>query len=228
MAIRVLPLLDETAVAQIDFRYRLRAQTLKAVDDMVAGIFNALSSTGQLDSTYIFFMSDNGFENGEHRMPLGKATCYEESIRVPLAVRGPGIPPGGKIENMALNVDLAPTFAAIAGAAVPDFVDGRSLMGVLREGPVPLSEWRQAFIAETWDVAGNITKQAVRTKDCKYVRLNTGEIEFYNLLSDPYELQSLHDSVSRELLQKYSDWLGALSHCAGQSCKDIENLPPPQ
>lgn len=226
-SIRSLPLLSSELVSQIDKRFRLRLQTLLAVDELLAGIIDTLRATGQLDRTYIFFASDNGYHFGEHRIPEGKGTCYDEAVRVPLIVRGPVVPPGVTDDHLVLNIDLASTFAELAGTPIPEFVDGRSLSGFLRGYPIPEDKWRRAILSENW--GGMIHRSAVRTKDYKYVRrYDTGEIEFYDLINDPYELQSLHNTASPLLLQGYSDWLDQLNFCSGQSCRDIENLTPPR
>ena len=107
--------------------YRKRLQSMLAVDDMIGDLMGALHDSGELDNTYIVFTSDNGFHLGQHRLGAGKWTPYEEDIRVPLIVRGPGVPEGETLHHMVLNNDLAPTFADLAGAEPPSFVDGRSL-----------------------------------------------------------------------------------------------------
>ena len=81
-------------------------------------------------------------------MTAGKWTAYEEDIRVPLIVRGPGVPEGRKLEQLVLNNDLAPTFAELGGAEAPSFVDGRSVVPLLRDDPPSPDEWRQAFLVE--------------------------------------------------------------------------------
>ena len=113
---------------------------------MVASLVETLDADGVLDNTYIVFTSDNGYFLGEHRIPLGKQAPYDESIRVPLIVRGPGVAAGAVVDFIALNIDLAPTFAELAGASPPDFVDGRSLLPLL-DGDPP-AEWRHGFLVE--------------------------------------------------------------------------------
>ena len=94
----------------------------------------ALEDTGRLDNTYVIYTSDNGFHMGQHRLFIGKTTAYEEDIRVPMAIRGPGVPEGvSGSQPMVLNNDLAPTFAAIAGVEPPSFVDGRSFLRAARQ-----------------------------------------------------------------------------------------------
>jgi N-acetylglucosamine-6-sulfatase len=145
------------------------------------------------------FTSDNGYHLGEHRLQA-KATPYEEAIRVPLLVRGPGIPPGASRSKMVLNNDLAPTFASWAGIRPPSFVDGRSLRPLL--SATPPASWRRAFVVEHRRSAyeGSFARQvpdyyAVRTANHLYAEYVTGEEELYALSSDPYELQSRHRSA---------------------------------
>jgi N-acetylglucosamine-6-sulfatase len=129
--------------------HRKRLQSMLAVDDMVGELIKALHESGELDNTYIFFTSDNGFHMGQHRLGAGKWTAYEEDIRVPLIVRGPGVPEGRTLHHTVLTNDFAPTFAELAGARTPSFVDGRSLKPLLTDEPTPQKEWRQRFIIES-------------------------------------------------------------------------------
>src|SRR5215212_2312944 len=129
--------------------HRKRLQSMLAVDDMIGDLVKELHDSGELSNTYIFFTSDNGFHLGEHRLGAGKWTPYEEDIRVPLIVRGPGVPEGRTLQHMVLNNDIAPTFADLAGAKTPSFVDGRSLKPLLTDDPPPLRDWRKCFIIES-------------------------------------------------------------------------------
>ena len=122
------PLLNDPQIATIDQLYRKRLQSMLGVDDLVENVVNTLQQTGQLDNTYIVLSSDNGFHLGQHRLPPGKMTAFEEDIHVPLVVRGPGVPEGKKVDDLAMNIDLAPTFADLGGAKAPSFVNGRSLV----------------------------------------------------------------------------------------------------
>jgi N-acetylglucosamine-6-sulfatase len=150
--LRARPPLTPRQIEQIDALYRRRLQSLLAVQDLVAGLIDTLRATGQLANTYIFLSSDNGFHLGQHRLPSGKQTAYEEDIRVPLLVRGPGIAAGRVIDQLAGNVDLAPTFAELAGVQPPDFVDGRSLVPLLHGDTTAAASWRGAFLIEHGDV----------------------------------------------------------------------------
>lgn len=135
-------------IAELQEIRKKRLESMLAVEDMVRDLEAALEETGQLDNTYIFFTSDNGYHLGEHRLPAGKQSPYEEDIRVPLIVRGPGVPAGAVLDHLAGNVDLAPTFADLAGAPVPAFVDGRSLAPLLRPGAPDPPAWRGAYLIE--------------------------------------------------------------------------------
>ncbi len=147
--VQALPPLSADQTALLDDRYQRRLRSLLAVDEMVASLVETLSATGALDNTYILFMSDNGYHLGEHGIPVGKQSPYDESLRVPLIVRGPGVPAGVVEDAIALNIDLAPTFAELAGASPAAFVDGRSLVPLLH-GEAPAG-WRHGFLVEHYD-----------------------------------------------------------------------------
>ena len=147
--VQALPALNDEQIALLDDRYRRRLRSLLAVDEMVASLIETLDAAGALENTYIVFTSDNGYHLGEHGLPLGKQSPYDESLRVPLIVRGPGVPPGAVVDGIALNIDLAPTFTELAGASPADFVDGRSLVPLLDSDPP--AEWRHGFLVEHYD-----------------------------------------------------------------------------
>ena len=147
--LRNTPLMTPAIRARVDALYRHRIQSLQAVDAQVANLTATLQRNGQLDDTYIVFASDNGYHLGEHRLPAGKQTAYDEDVHVPFIVRGPGVPRDRTSNELVGNVDWAPTFADLAGVKPPDFVDGRSLVPLLRDGPTP-DHWRDAFLLEHW------------------------------------------------------------------------------
>ncbi|MBI3450811.1 MAG: sulfatase [Acidobacteria bacterium] len=145
---RTLPLLDTTEIAEIDDAWRKRLESMLGVEDMVASVIDALAAAGQLDNTYIFFTSDNGYHMGVHRLLPGKRTPYEEDIRVPMIVRGPGVPSGATLSHLVGNVDLAPTITELAGATAAEFVDGLSLARLLAADPPASSSFRDAYLLE--------------------------------------------------------------------------------
>jgi len=144
--IRKLAPLSDYWLYQNDLQYTNRRLSMQAIEDMVENIINILKITRQLDNTYIVFTSDNGYHQVQHHMNAGKDTGYEEDINVPLVIRGPGIAKGTVIKKLTANVDLAPTFADIAGVSPPNFVDGRSLKPIWN-GSQP-TVWRKALFLE--------------------------------------------------------------------------------
>jgi arylsulfatase A-like enzyme len=126
-------------ISKVASRYRKRLETLLAVDEAVAKIVNELGAKGILDNTYIFFTSDNGFMQGQHRLHQGKFVAYDPSAQVPLMVRGPGIPEGAHSSEMVTNVDLAATILDIANATPGITIDGRSYLP-FAENPATSSE----------------------------------------------------------------------------------------
>jgi N-acetylglucosamine-6-sulfatase len=120
--------LGKKELRRIDTIYRDRLRSMLSVDDMVGELMKTLRETKRLQDTYIIFTSDNGFHLGQHRLPPGKTTPYEEDVHVPMVVRGPGIPAGRSVNALAGTVDLAPTIAAIGEARTPPYVEGRSLL----------------------------------------------------------------------------------------------------
>lgn len=208
--------------ANADYRQRLRL--MLAVDEMVARIVRTLEETGELDNTYIVLTSDHGFRLGEHGLPFGKSTAYEEDIRVPLIVRGPGVPEGRTLDHMILNNDFAPTFAELAGEDAPNFVDGRSFAPLLAEDPPSSSNWRSAFLVEHWKGESYVPNyKALRTKDYTYVSYEDGERELYDLGKGPYELENVYDTVDSSLRQRLDSRLEELRDCTGKECRAAED-----
>jgi arylsulfatase A-like enzyme len=225
--VRDKPRLSSTRVEELTTFYRKRLRALQSVDEMVGTLVNTLSATGELSNTYIVFTSDNGIYLGEHRL-TEKAAAYNAAPRVPLLIRGPGVPRGVTRSQMALNNDLAPTFASWAGVTPPTWVDGRSLAPLLSASP-PAS-WRSAFLVEhrrSLDEFGYVRDipnyDAVRTAQYNYVEYETGEKELYDLNADPTELTSLHASASHSaVISNLKARLDALKSCTGQTCRTAE------
>ena len=84
-------------------------ESLLAVDDSVGSLIHEIERDGIDDNTYIFYLSDNGFLRGEHRIRDNKRFLYEESARVPFIARGPGIPQGESSDDVVVNADLTST-----------------------------------------------------------------------------------------------------------------------
>jgi N-acetylglucosamine-6-sulfatase len=222
------PVLNDTQIANLDARHEGRAETLQALDDLVAGVVNKLNNVGALQNTYIVFTSDNGQHIGEHRLPGVKAHPYEECIHMPLVVRGPGIKAGSTTSRLVLNTDFFPTFTDLAGATTPEYVDGRSLRPLL-EGST-LATWRSAFLLERGNRGySGISEDAeplygIRTIDGrKYVEYSGGFRELYDLKTDPYELLNSYNATSPPV--SLATRLEALKDCAGATCRVAEDGP---
>ena len=241
--LRDTPLLTDEQIRQVDENQRKRLRSLLPVLEMIAGLIDELRRRDALENTYFLITSDNGWFAGEHRLGVGKQAVYEESIRVPLVVWGPGVRAGEKIEGLALNIDLAPTIAELAGVTPPDFVDGRSLAPLLWRDPPPAS--RQAALIELFASADGSESQAgadessepgmaakdvppyraLRTAEAVYVEYDSGDRELYDLRVDPYQLDNLANTADQTLLDRFSTRLAELARCAGDTCQTAENAP---
>jgi N-acetylglucosamine-6-sulfatase len=222
-AIRSLPLLSQSDIAQIDALHEKRVESLQSVDELVEAVINKLQNAGALDNTYVVFTSDNGFHHGEHRIQLGKAQPYEESIRMPLLVRGPGVQADATTDKLTLNTDFFPTFTDLAGVTTPEYVDGRSLRPLL-EGSA--TTWPTAILLEI-----RPSTLGIRTSDGrKYIEYGDGFKELYDLKRDPYELNNSYNAnpAPADLASR----LQTLKGCAGNNCRTAEGedttaAPPP-
>ena len=210
--------LSAAQIACIDDHFHNRLESMRAVDDLVRKVVNNLSNYGELDNAVIVFTSDNGYLMGEHRF-REKTRLYEESIRVPLYIRIPGIP-AQTIGKMVTNNDLAPTFLDFAGTQADIRSDGRSLIPLIED---PELEWRNAFLIDTRGYS------AVRTEEYIYARHHlTNETEIYDLVNDPYELTNVSGEVEWiERIPALEDWRESLLGCVAHTCQTLENQSPP-
>jgi arylsulfatase A-like enzyme len=229
---RIRPL-RRGALRQIEGRNRQRVRSLQAVDEGVASLIARLDELGALDDTYVVFTSDNGFLLGEHRLKAGKQAPYDEATNVPLVVRGPGVPAGATSEELVLNTDYAPTFAAIGGATFGHTVDGRPLLPLFAD-PEGAHAWRQSVRIDLWPGRGRAelgtrpaSYQGLRTRSHLYVEYKTGERELYDLVADPSQLENLAAEADPELLRALSGRVADLGACAGVRCRALEDLPVP-
>jgi N-acetylglucosamine-6-sulfatase len=198
--------------------YRARLASLLAVDDMVQRLVTALADTGQLDHTVIVFTSDNGFLLGEHRVPDQKYFPYEESIRVPLIIRGGGFPAGATALQQVSNIDLAPTIVALTGAHPRRVMDGQPLLPLALD---PQQGKDRTLLVEGYGAGSSKPPfRAVRDPRYLYAEWANGEKELYDLQVDPYELQSRHAAANMKTVRKrLAARLAKLRTCAGASCR---------
>jgi N-acetylglucosamine-6-sulfatase len=181
--IRDTPLLSDAQLADIDRRYRGRLESLLSVDDEVKRIFGLVRKYGDKRKTFFIFTSDNGLEMGAHRIEF-KNFLYEEGERVPLIIRGPGFPQGVTREQLAANIDLAPTITSLTGVQPGRVMDGIPLLPLAQN---PAEGANRDILFESPDIG----TYGIRRGPWKYNLWNNGDEELYNLDDDPYELTNL-------------------------------------
>ncbi|KAF2772745.1 Arylsulphatase [Teratosphaeria nubilosa] len=213
-----LPLLSDTTVKYLDHFYRQRLRALQGVDELVEQVVQQLEKAGVLDDTYIIYSSDNGYHVGQHRLPPGKETGFEEDIRVPLYIRGPGISKGRVKESVTTHIDLVPTIFDMAGIELREEFDGAPIpyageetVSVVRKEHVGVEYWGMAlaegevggFDGHGQYVLLNNTYKAIRVKalgyDLYYSVWCNGEHELYDLEVDPGQLNNLYTQSSKYL-----------------------------
>jgi arylsulfatase A-like enzyme len=194
-----------------DQRERLRDywRLIAGIDENVGRILDALDELGLAERTVVVFASDNGFANGEHGMS-GKRSAYEESMRIPFVLRYPPLGARDAVDELVLNVDLAPTLLELCAVPVPATMQGRSLVPLLTNEAV---EWRRDFLYEYfreaehetdgWFAYAAPTLLAVRTDAPSKLIVYRGYAswtEYFRLDSDPWErvnAVSATDEVAR-------------------------------
>jgi N-acetylglucosamine-6-sulfatase len=239
--IRALAFLDQKRIGKMDQLYRKRLQSLQAVDDLLEHIVETLQRTGEMHRTYIVFASDNGYHLGQHRLLQGKQTPYEEDIHVPLIIRGPNVPVHHSVHHLAVETDLAPTFAGWASTIPPGFVDGRSLEPLLKKslpgpadwregiliehqpGPEPFMSWFEEHLLQMKQKTRLTAYQAVRSNRYLFVQYQSREREFYDLANDPNQLRNIVAEVDARIIKRYSLWLNQLKKCKGAGCRNAED-----
>ncbi len=210
----------EDEAARFDKYQAGRLRSALTLEDLGREVVSALSRAGELDDTYVIFTSDNGFHMGLHRIRAAKWTPYNEAHEVPLVVRGPGVPRGETFDDLVANTDIAPTVLDLAGLQVPDWMDGRSFAPFL-DGTAP-EAWRSSVLIE--GARGTYYDRpayaGVRREDEVYVEYANGEEEYYDLATDPYQLQNRPEAAPEEMKRD----LGDLEDCSGEACREAEGF----
>jgi N-acetylglucosamine-6-sulfatase len=205
-------------ITALDAAYRKRAQSVEAIDQLLADVEAKLAADHLLDSTYIVFSSDNGYHLGQHRLLRGKQTAFDTDIRVPLIVAGPGVPQGRTVTQVAQNVDLYPTLVGLAGGKAGPKIEGRSLVPLLRPRG-RRAPWRTVALVEhrhlndnpadpdfegdkgrnaptTYEairVSGGRLPHFARPLNAVYVEYANAahEVEYYDVAKDPFERHNI-------------------------------------
>jgi arylsulfatase A-like enzyme len=221
--------LNRAEVFALDVAQRRRVECVQSIDRMIGAFERLAARNHQLRNTVFVFSSDNGLHLGQYRLGAGKLTAFDTDIVVPLVFAGPHIPAGRVNRAVVQNVDLAPTFDQLAGAAVPPYVDGHSLVPLLH-GQHP--RWRGVALVEHHGPAtspsdpdrqsrpsGNPPSYtAIRTATYTYVQYVGGDREYYNRVRDPWELDNVYGSLSARQRRHLTALTAALAACHGHRC----------
>ncbi|MFC4994112.1 sulfatase [Rubritalea tangerina] len=182
--------------------------TVKAVDENIGRMLDYLKVNGLDENTIVIYSSDQGFYLGEHGW-YDKRWMFEESFKMPFLIKWPGvIKPGSRPKDLIQNIDYAPTWLEMAGVEVPDDVQGRSIVPLLK-GKV--DDWRESVYYAYYEIGEHAVPQhyGVRTKTHKLFYLPaTQEWQMFDLVKDPEEMVSVYENpeyskVREELTQEY-------------------------
>lgn len=231
------PALTASDLSCLQATYTRRMEAMRAVDDQVGYLFSILDSYGAANNTMVIFTSDNGYSLGQHRL-IEKTWPYEEDIRVPLVIHMPGQTTAKHSSVPVLNNDIAATVAAVAGATPTHVVDGANLSGYLTA--TPATTGRQMLFIEQYlgvvdgtqasvlndlpQLSGVYIAARVFTPTPEmYVVYQNGEQEFYNLATDPYELNNTaSDPANAAEITRLKGLITKFSTCTGMTCKSLE------
>jgi N-acetylglucosamine-6-sulfatase len=198
----------------IEDYYKRYAETLLGVDESIGAVFDELRKRGELDSTLVIYMGDNGFAFGEHGL-IDKRTAYEESMRVPMLARCPELFGGGKtVKEVVANLDIMPTVFDVTGTPVPKGLDGRSWLPIVQGRS---TEWRKELLYEYYwerNFPQTPTMHALREDRYKFIRYQGiwDVDELYDLQEDPLESRNLifsekHQEIVKRMREKLFDIL---------------------
>lgn len=167
---------------------------IDSVDQGVGKILDYLDESGLADNTLVIYSSDQGFYLGEHGW-FDKRWMYEESFRTPLLVRWPGqVKPGSVSDELAMNLDFPETILDAAGIAIPEEMQGLSLLPILK-GKQP-EQWRDAVYYHYYEFpAAHSVPKHYGVFDGRYKLIHyyeLGEWELFDLREDPHEMKSVH------------------------------------
>jgi arylsulfatase A-like enzyme len=188
---------------------------VKGADENLGRLLDTLDELGIADDTVVVYTSDNGYFLGEHGLG-DKRALYEESLRIPMLARYPRLfGKGLLVDEMVLNIDLAPTFLDLAGVPIPPEMQGLSWKA-LAAGQKP-ANWRKSFLAEYFRELGDTpTCVGIRTTDAKLVKYadHPEWTEVFDLAADPYELKNLaaDPSVTAALSAEFDALVKAVNY----------------
>ncbi|MBT3192679.1 MAG: sulfatase-like hydrolase/transferase, partial [Verrucomicrobia bacterium] len=203
---------------------------ISAVDEGIGDIYSLLEEKGILENTCIIFCSDNGYFLGEHQRG-DKRVGYNEGMRIPLVMRMPKVvPPSSTLDQMVLNIDIAPTILDLASAETPSIMQGKSMLPLFDRSK--RTDWRKEFLFTYWrDLMPNLPRiTAVRNEDYVYSSYpDLGQEELYDLKRDPYEMRNLANSPEHApIVKKMQDEMAKLKKQYGYADKVLRPRPEPK
>lgn len=224
--IRNLPKMTDAQIEKVTASYRGRLGAIKSIDDQVGKIARSLRQRGELRNTIMIVTSDNGYLQGEHRLAASKFMPFENALRIPLLMRGPGIKAKRRVTRPSIDVDLTRTIL-VAGKARPGRVmDGVSLLATARgrkslpRRDIPMEALRPLFRFTTPLTAFDVPFYGVKTSRYKYIHWSFGDLELYDMKRDPHELENIANRPGMtRVVKKLEAKALRLSKCKGRDCR---------
>ena len=193
---------------------------IDSVDENVGRVLDALDQKGLTENTIVIYSSDQGFYLGDHGW-YDKRWMFEESLKMPFLIRWPGqIKPGTTYEQLIQNIDYAPTFLEAAGLAVPEEVQGESLLRLFKN---PKATWRKSIYYHYYEHGGEHQvprHEGVRTERYKLINFYANDgLNLFDLEKDPQEMKDVAGAPG------YKETLSALQ-AELKRLREMYDLPP--
>ena len=243
------PLNDYEAELITDL-FRDRWRTLLSVDDLLMDVVKVITDYSALDNTYFVWTSDHGYQLGQFCLPREKHQPYENDIRVPFFIKGPGIKQHSSRNEVVSMVDVAPTLLELAGITPPSRMEGASFVSLLTNKGGGNNWSKDKHLVEFWSQSDGIkfnhyvdgpnnTFIGVRllneSHNVAYLEfyenivgehlfnITPCDYEFYDLKRDPYQLNNLYNTpeIDDQLVNELKDYLHNKIQCKGSQCHQI-------
>ncbi len=194
------PALEGEALKRWKFQTYIKnyLRVVRSVDDQVGRVVKYLKDNGLYDNTIIIYMGDQGFFLGEHGL-YDKRWMYEEALQMPCLISYPNaIKKGQDLEELTLNIDIAPTLLDFAGVRIPDDIQGESMKGLLTGKTGVKDNWRKSAYYQYFEYPKwhNVQPHyGVRTDQFKLIHFyyNIDTWELYDLKKDPKEVKNIYN-----------------------------------